>query len=95
MQKRSSIIRQSLSTKMSLWLVAFVAVMLVAALFVMFMYARRAVKAEALAIAIADAEIALNADEPTVETLAAAKEALIQSISEFNNANLEAEPLFA
>jgi len=49
MQKRSSIIRQSLSTKMSLWLVAFVAVMLVTALFVMFVYARKAVKTEALA----------------------------------------------
>lgn len=49
MKKWPSVIRQSLSTKLSLWLVAFVAVMLVAALFVMFMYARRAVKAEALA----------------------------------------------
>ena len=49
MKKNSSIIRQSLSTKMSLWLVAFVAVMLVTALFVMFVYARKAVKSEALA----------------------------------------------
>ena len=49
MKKWPSVIRQSLSTKLSLWLVAFVAVMLVAALFVMFSYARRAVKAEALA----------------------------------------------
>ena len=49
MKKWPSVIRQSLSTKLSLWLVAFVAVMLVAALFVMFTYARRAVKAEALA----------------------------------------------
>ena len=49
MKKRPSIIRQSLSTKMSLWLVAFVAVMLVTALFVMFVFARRAVKSEAMA----------------------------------------------
>ena len=49
MKKWPSFIRQSLSTKLSLWLVAFVAVILVAALFVMFIYARRAVKAEALA----------------------------------------------
>ena len=41
MKKWPSVIRQSLSTKLSLWLVAFVAVM--------FSYARRAVKAEALA----------------------------------------------
>lgn len=49
MKKWPSLIRQSLSTKLSLWLVAFVAVLLVAALLVMFIYARRAVKAEALA----------------------------------------------
>lgn len=49
MKENSSIIRQSLSTKMSFWLVAFVAVMLVTALFVMFVYARKAVKSEALA----------------------------------------------
>ena len=47
--------------------------------------------AEALATAITDAETALNATDATVETLAAAKEALAQAISVFNKANLDAD----
>ena len=44
-----SLIRKSLSAKLSLWVVGFVAVFYIAALFVMFYYARAAVKKEALA----------------------------------------------
>lgn len=42
-------IRQSLSARLSLWVVGFVAIFFIAALFVMFYYARAAVKKEALA----------------------------------------------
>lgn len=44
-----SLIRKSLSAKLSLWVVGFVAIFYIAALFVMFYYARAAVKKEALA----------------------------------------------
>ena len=47
--------------------------------------------ADALATAITDAETAQNATDATLETIAAAKEALAQAISVFNKANFDAD----